>query len=75
MELPPLLGADAALAKRLRLMYWHSHLAEWGYWLIGLHSAAALLHHYVAKDNALLRMLPRVVPWPRPREQLPCFAA
>jgi len=29
-----------------------------GYVLIGLHAAAALFHHYVVRDNTLLRMLP-----------------
>jgi cytochrome b561 len=29
-----------------------------GYVLIGLHSAAALIHHYFFKDNTLRRMLP-----------------
>lgn len=28
------------------------------YVLIGLHTAAALFHHYIAKDNTLTRMLP-----------------
>jgi cytochrome b561 len=30
-----------------------------GYFLIGLHAAAALVHHYLMRDNTLLRMLPR----------------
>lgn len=29
-----------------------------GYFLIGLHAAAALFHHYVVRDNTLRRMLP-----------------
>ncbi|WP_431276063.1 cytochrome b [Variovorax ureilyticus] len=29
------------------------------YFLIGMHAAAALLHHYVMRDNTLVRMLPR----------------
>ncbi|WP_313688262.1 cytochrome b561 [Pantoea sp.] len=40
------------------LISWHETLAPLGYWLIGLHAAAALLHHYVFKDNTLLRMMP-----------------
>jgi cytochrome b561 len=28
-----------------------------GYWLIGLHAAAALFHHYVLRDDTLRRML------------------
>lgn len=58
LELPMLVAKDVAMSKQLRLMYWHRHLAEWGYWLFGLHVAAALFHHYVVKDNTLLRMLP-----------------
>lgn len=29
-----------------------------GYFLIGLHAAAALFHHYLLRDNTLRRMLP-----------------
>ncbi|MEG1042808.1 MAG: cytochrome B, partial [Pseudomonas sp.] len=28
-------------------------------WLIGLHALAGLYHHYVQRDNTLVRMLPR----------------
>ncbi|SEA55934.1 hypothetical protein [Variovorax sp. YR216] len=28
------------------------------HFLIGLHAAAALVHHYVTRDNTLVRMLP-----------------
>lgn len=37
---------------------YHILLANLGYWLIGLHALAALTHHYVWKDNTLLRMMP-----------------
>jgi len=37
---------------------WHETPAPYGYWLIGLHAAAALAHHYLFKDNTLLRMMP-----------------
>ncbi len=40
------------------LTEWHEVLAPLGYWLVGLHAAAALAHHYLLKDNTLLRMLP-----------------
>lgn len=40
------------------LIGWHETLAPLGYWLIALHTAAALFHHYVMKDNTLLRMMP-----------------
>lgn len=36
----------------------HETLANAGYFLIGLHAAAALLHHYVLHDSALLGILP-----------------
>ena len=36
----------------------HEALATLGYVLIGLHAMAALLHHYVMRDNTLVRMLP-----------------
>lgn len=38
---------------------YHLFLANLGYWVIGLHGAAALAHHYFWKDNTLLRMMPR----------------
>lgn len=36
----------------------HENLGTIGYYLIGLHTVAALFHHYIQKDNTLLRMLP-----------------
>ena len=36
----------------------HEWLGVAGYWLIGLHAAAAVLHHYVLRDDTLRRMLP-----------------
>ena len=47
---------DPELAKPLRA--WHARIANVGYALIGLHGTAALVHHYVLRDNALVRMLP-----------------
>ncbi|TCV99671.1 cytochrome b561 [Biostraticola tofi] len=47
---------DPALAKMLT--EWHVTLAPLGYWLVGLHALAALLHHYLLKDNTLIRMMP-----------------
>lgn len=37
----------------------HVTLANLGYFVIGLHAIAALMHHYFWKDNTLLRMMPR----------------
>ena len=48
------------LARPLRA--WHARVANAGYALIGLHAGAALFHHYVLRDNALVRMLPVLRP-------------
>ena len=56
IELPPLIGPDEARAESLEEL--HKTVGTIGYWLIGLHAAAALFHHYVQRDNTLTRMLP-----------------
>jgi cytochrome b561 len=56
LTLPPLVGADEALAKSIEEL--HETGGTIGYFLIGLHAAAALFHHFVMKDNTLVRMLP-----------------
>jgi cytochrome b561 len=33
-------------------------VGNFGYFLIGAHAAAALAHHYIRRDDTLLRMLP-----------------
>jgi cytochrome b561 len=55
-ELPALVGQSKALAGQVK--DWHESFGEIGYYLIGLHAFAALFHHYIVKDNTLLRMLP-----------------
>lgn len=55
--LPSLLAVDPDLAKQLK--HWHEWLGSAGYWLIGLHAAAGLFHHYWVRDNTLVRMLPK----------------
>ena len=57
LELPPLVGANSARADQFKEL--HEVLAQAGYWLIGVHAAAALLHHYVLRDDTLRRMLPK----------------
>lgn len=37
---------------------YHELIARLGYLVLALHAAAALFHHYVWKDNTLLRMMP-----------------
>ena len=50
------------LAKNSDTARWFKDLHETGatvgYVLVGLHTAAALVHHYFQHDNTLLRMLP-----------------
>ena len=36
----------------------HVFVADLFYWIIGLHILAALWHHYVTRDDTLVRMLP-----------------
>ncbi|WP_426663953.1 cytochrome b [Rhodanobacter aciditrophus] len=57
LQLPALLGADKALGHSLEEL--HGTIGEIGYYLIGLHAAAALFHHYWTRDDTLRRMLPR----------------
>lgn len=57
INLPPLTGANEELAKEVEEL--HEAAGTFGYLLLGLHAAAALVHHYAMKDNTLLRMLPR----------------
>lgn len=56
LELPPLIGENKALAKAIKEV--HETGGTVGYYLIGLHTTAALFHHYLVRDNTLRRMLP-----------------
>ncbi|MGD9597114.1 MAG: cytochrome b [Steroidobacteraceae bacterium] len=56
LELPPLMAPDEVLGKSIEEL--HETVGTIGYWLVGLHAAAALLHHYVLRDDTLRRMLP-----------------
>lgn len=58
LPLPALLDENAQRAEQIEEI--HEALGEFGYFLIGAHALAALLHHYWFKDNTLKRMLP----WP-----------
>ncbi len=57
LQLPALIGESKAIARSVKDI--HEAIAAIGYWLIGMHAAAALLHHYPMRDSTLLRMLPR----------------
>jgi len=54
LELPPLIAPDKDFAHNMEEL--HETLGEAGYWLIGIHAAAALFHHYFIHDNTLDRM-------------------
>lgn len=55
-ELPALVGRNEDLAERIEEI--HELGGTIGYWLIGIHAAAALFHHYVLRDRVLARMMP-----------------
>ncbi|MEO7068755.1 MAG: cytochrome b [Rhodanobacter sp.] len=57
LHLPPLMDVDKLLSRSVKEI--HETLGTIGYYLIGLHAAAALFHHYFVRDGTLLRMLPR----------------
>ncbi len=57
LELPALIGPDKGLAGQLEEI--HETIGTVGYYIVGLHAAAALLHHYFLHDDTMLRMLPR----------------
>lgn len=54
LELPALMAPDKGLGRTIKEI--HELGGNLGYLLIGGHAAAALFHHYVVKDNTLLRM-------------------
>lgn len=56
LELPPLTAPNEALADAAEEI--HELVGTIGYFLIGLHTAAALVHHYILRDRVLTQMLP-----------------
>jgi cytochrome b561 len=56
LQLPSILAENRDTSRWLKEL--HEAGATAGYALVALHAAAALLHHYVVRDNTLLRMLP-----------------
>ena len=56
MPIPSLVDANEILSHQLKEL--HEAMAAGGYFLIGLHATAGLFHHYVKRDNTLVRMLP-----------------
>lgn len=55
-QLPALLAENKDLAGQLKEV--HETIGTVGYFLIGAHALAALFHHFIARDNTLVRMLP-----------------
>src|SRR5436305_14225138 len=49
LQLPALLGENKALAEVIKDV--HELGGTIGYWLIGLHAAAAVFPHYIKRDN------------------------
>jgi cytochrome b561 len=54
VAIPALLAPDEALAHQLEDI--HKLIGTAFYWLIGLHVAAALYHHFIRRDDTLRRM-------------------
>jgi cytochrome b561 len=56
LALPPLPGIGEDLSKQIKEL--HELGGTIGYFLLGLHAAAAVFHHYILKDDTMFRMLP-----------------
>ncbi|EDJ9408084.1 cytochrome b [Salmonella enterica] len=54
LDINPFVNSDAD--KKILVKNIHETLANVGYFLIAAHAGAALFHHYIQKDNTLLRM-------------------
>lgn len=57
LHLPALVAASKELAGQVKDV--HETIGTVGYYLIGGHALAALYHHFISRDNTLMRMLPR----------------
>ncbi|WP_438951945.1 cytochrome b [Porticoccus sp.] len=55
--LPALMPENETLAKSIKEV--HETIGKAGYFLIALHALAGLFHHYILRDNALLRIMPK----------------
>lgn len=55
LALPMVVSPDHAWEERIE--EWHEALGQAFYWVIGLHVAAALWHHFIVRDDTLRRML------------------
>lgn len=66
LQLPSLIAASKPAAELIKTI--HETAGTVGYFIIGLHAAAALFHHYLVGDNTLTRMLPPRLRKPSPRQ-------
>jgi superoxide oxidase len=57
VQLPSLIAESRAVGRSIKEV--HEFIGNAGYFLIGVHAAAALFHHYIVSDDTLRRMLPR----------------
>ncbi|HML29402.1 MAG TPA: cytochrome b [Hyphomicrobium sp.] len=55
LQIAPIIAPDKELAHTLEEI--HEFIGNALYYVIGLHALAALFHHYIVKDNTLLRMV------------------
>ena len=55
-DLPALVGENEQLAEQTEEI--HKLGGTIGYWIIGIHAAASLFHHYILRDRILARMMP-----------------
>jgi cytochrome b561 len=58
-SLPALIQENKPLAESIEEI--HETVGTIGYFLIGLHVLAGLFHHYIRRDNTLIRMLPKAL--------------
>ena len=54
-DLPALVGKNEQLAEQTEEI--HKLGGTMGYWIIGIHAAASLFHHYILRDRAFSRMM------------------
>jgi len=57
LELPALISKNKELGGSIHDI--HELIGTIGYFVIGLHAIAALVHHHIQKDDTLTRMLPK----------------
>jgi superoxide oxidase len=55
LQLPQLVSENKELADQIQEV--HETIGTIGYFLIGIHATAALFHHFIKKDDTLLRIL------------------